>query len=164
MKKISLFAMLLIVVFGIGQLFAQEEAPFPPPTQPLVACDDAATPCDVIATTAKDITGVWAVYFNAELAYIRYNDDGTWWLTDSLENSSTLSSDYPNGTFTFDENNVFTSTDPFPELPDECRSGSYVIRVIKVGGQPIALNKAVLDDCFAPRRTDWAYTLLWAGE
>ena len=107
------------------------------------------------------------MYFNAAPAFIRYNVDGTWLIADTVEHTNAVSVEgYPYGTFSFDEEGVFISVDPNTPveiMPDECREGRYLLRVIKVGGQPAALNKAVLDDCFAPRRTDWAYTMLWAS-
>ncbi|MBC7812149.1 MAG: hypothetical protein H7175_13425 [Burkholderiales bacterium] len=61
---------------------------------------------------------------------------------------------------------MFTSLDPNTPvsiMPEECRAGNYVLHVIKVGDQPVALNHAVREDCFSPRRTDWAYTMLWVS-
>lgn len=176
MRKYTISAVLMIVLLGLvsGLVLAQENPPMEPPTQPLIACPTIAPedaeqhPCDLLATKAEDIVGVWTVYFNAGPAFIRYNADGTWLIADTVEHTNAASAEgYPFGTFSFDENGVFTSLDPNTPvqiMPDECRAGRYLLRVIKVGDQPVALNKAVLDDCFAPRRTDWAYTLLWVGE
>lgn len=138
--------------------------------EPLMPCPTDATSttiCDVIATRAEDIEGVWSVYFNAGPAFIRYNPDGTWVIGDTIESTAAVAvQGYPSGTYSFDDNGLFTSFDPNTPgelMPEECRGAHYQLRVIKVGGQPVALNHAVRDDCFAPRRTDWAYTMLWAG-
>ncbi|MCB9453316.1 MAG: hypothetical protein H6672_17940, partial [Anaerolineaceae bacterium] len=97
-------------------------------------------------------------------AYVSFNSDGTFTMGDAPDRIPGDSSVYPTGTFAIDENGVFTSSDPI-DLPDgQCTDGTYIARVIKLGNQPIALNLAVRDDCFAPRRTDYAYTMLWAGE
>ena len=142
----------------------------PVPVEPLMPCPTdvtSTTICDVIATKAEDIVGVWSVYFNAEPAYVRYNPDGTWVIGDTVESTTASSVEgYPSGMFSFDEDGLFTSLDPNTPvelMPEECRAGHYQLRVIKVGGQLVALNHAVRDDCFAPRRTDWGYTMLWAG-
>jgi hypothetical protein len=168
MYRLSSLLVIMLLCLASGLVFAQEIPPMEPPTQPLVSCtEDAVAPCDMIATQSEDIVGIWTVYFNAEPAFIRYNADGTWLIADTVEHTNAVSVEgYPYGTFSFDEEDVFTSFDPNTPveiMPDECREGRYLLRVIKVGGQPAALNKAVLDDCFPPRRTDWAYTLLWAA-
>ncbi|MEO8395756.1 MAG: hypothetical protein ABI700_22365, partial [Chloroflexota bacterium] len=68
--------------------------------------------------------------------------------------------------------NVFTSTFTLPTtLPQECATVHYILRVIEVGAQPVALNHGVSvapdgvieEDCFAPRRLDWSYTMLRVG-
>jgi len=40
---------------------------------------------------------------------------------------------------------------------------SYLVHVIMVGGQPVALNLALVEDCFAPRQSDYGYTMLWVS-
>jgi len=39
----------------------------------------------------------------------------------------------------------------------------YLVHVIMVGGQPVALNLALVEDCFAPRQSDYGYTMLWVS-
>jgi hypothetical protein len=170
MKHFLRAALLIcLLCLASGLVLAQDIPTPPPPIVPLVACADAVetTPCDMLATQPEDILGVWSVYFNAEPAFIRYNADGTWVIGDTVESTAASSVEgYPSGTYSFDEDGLFTSFDPNTPaelMPEECRGGHYQLRVIKVGGQPVALNHAVRDDCFAPRRTDWGYTMLWAG-
>jgi hypothetical protein len=160
----------LLVLFAV-QVFAQEPA-FPPPTRALVPCEPDMTepiPCDMIVTQAEDILGVWAVYFNGEPAYIRFNADGTFWTSGDAD-IDMEDPDYPAADYTIDETGVFTTSFlPVPEIPgyegrEDCISGRYLARVIKMGDQPIALNISVLGDCFDPRRTDYAYAMVWVGE
>jgi hypothetical protein len=139
-----------------------------PPANPLIPCTSGMTgPCDFLATKAADIVGIWKVYFVASPAYIRYKTDGTWLIADTVEHTNGVSAEgYPFGTFSFDKTGVFTSLDPNTPsslMPEQCRGGRYILHIIKVNDQPVALNHVVVDDCFAPRRTDWAYAMLWVG-
>jgi len=175
MRKYSLSIILIIVsLFLVSKLvLAQNSAPLKPPTQPLIPCSTGTAdntklhPCDLIATKAEDIVGVWTVYFQAKPAFIRYKTDGTWLIADTVEHTNAASAEgYPYGTYSFDKDGVFTTLDPNTPvaiMPNECRAGHYLLRVIKVNDQSVALNNAVLDDCFAPRRTDWGYTMLWVS-
>jgi hypothetical protein len=165
-----LITLMIVVSLGLisGVVFAQDAEAAKPPTKPLVPCStDNKGVCDMLATKADDIVGVWSLYFNAQPAFIRYNADGTWLVADTAEHTNAVSVDgFPYGTFSFDKDGIFTSLDPNTPaevMPEECRGGKYLLRVIKVDGEPVALNMAVLDDCFVPRRTDWAYTLMWVG-
>jgi hypothetical protein len=139
---------------------------FAPPTAALVPCPvavTAATVCDVIATQPEDIVGVWSLYFQSQPAFIRFNLDGTWVLGNSLESTSDLNSASASGPYSFDDAGVFTSVSPgipVDIVPEECQAGRYILRVVNVGGEPVALNHMVIEDCFVNRRTDWAYTML----
>lgn len=153
-----------------GVILAQED-PIKPPTLPLVPCTDKKVDdghlyaCDMFATKPEDIVGVWTVYFNSMPAFIRYNVDGTWVMANTAARTDAATvAGYPSGTFRFDEG-VFTSlaTITAAPLPEGCTAGRYLLRVIKVGDQPVALNHTLVEDCFVPRRTDWAYTMLWVS-
>ena len=87
-------------------------------------------------------------------------------LGNSVESTSDKNSAYAGGTYSFDDKGIFTLVSPGIPLdivPQECQAGHYILRVIKVGGQPVALNHAVVKDCFVNRETDWRYTMLWVG-
>jgi hypothetical protein len=171
MKLYRLCTVMVIVLlcFTTGLVLAQEvtlEAtaeviPPPIPTEPLMPCPSdvtAATVCDMIATKAEDMVGVWSVYFNAEPAFLRFNADGTWVTGNTAESTAAASVEgFPAGTSSFDEDGVWTTL--FTPLP-ECQSGRYRVRVILVGGQPVALNLALIEDCFPPRQSDYGYTML----
>jgi hypothetical protein len=172
MKLFRLRAVIMFVLLCItASVILGQDNPAKPPTKPLVSCESVAMdethPCDMMATRPEDIVGVWAVYFAAEPAFIRFNADGTWLIADTVEHTNAASAEgYPNGTFSFDKDGVFTTLDPNTPvsiMPEECRAGHYVLRVIKVSGKPVALNHVMLEDCFVPRRTDWAYTMLWVS-
>jgi hypothetical protein len=175
MKLYRLQALMLIVLLCLtsGLILAQDAttepaadaAPPQIPTQSLMPCPAEVmetTVCDMIATRAEDMVGVWSVYFNAQPAFLRFNADGTWVTGDTAESTSAASVEgYPAGTSSFDEDGIWTTL--YTPLP-ECPSGRYKVRVIMVGGQPIALNLGLVDDCFVPRQTDYGYTMLRVGD
>ena len=179
MNRIRLFAVTIVVLICLASVlvFAQDApatqepvSSFPLPTKALMPCPakvTAATICDVIATQPEDIVGVWSLYFQSEPAFIRFNRDGTWVLSNSLEGTSLIASASASGPYSFDDKGVFTSVftgAPLSVVPQECQAGHYLLRLIKVGGQPVALNHALIKDCFVNRQTDWGYTMLWVGD
>ena len=178
MKTLRLYGVLIVVLLCLasGLVLAQDASTaqepvssFALPTQGLMPCPaevTAATVCDVIATQPEDIAGVWSLYFQSQPAFIRFNLDGTWVLGNSVESTSDLGSANASGPYSFDDAGVFTSVfsaAPLDVVPQECQAGRYVLRVIKVGGEPVALNHAVIEDCFTNRETDWRYTMLWVS-
>jgi len=169
MKLYRLLAPLMIVLLCLtsGLVFAQVAVPEAPPeatpvipSQPLMPCPtqvSATTVCDMIATKAADMVGVWAVYFLGVPQFVRFNADGTWVYGHTAESTSVATTDYPSGTSSFDaDGNWVTLFTPLPT----CQSARYRVRVIMVGGQPVALNLGPVDDCFVLRASDYGYTLL----
>lgn len=144
--------------------------------QPLVPCPDEmdddmeAYPCDVVATSANDVAGVWKQYLgNPNLAapmgmgYIRYLNDGSYFIADAAENSVEIYENYPYGMISFDESIVTITVDS--QVPPGCETGDYTMRVIQLGDQPVALTYTILDDECLPRRGDLGEALIWiAGE
>ncbi len=141
MKQYRLPALVIIVLLYLttGLAFAQDAAPEPTadpnvpviPSQPLIACPTditATTVCDMIATKAEDMIGVWAVYFLGEPLFVRFNADGSYVYGNTAESTSADSvEDYPAGTSSFDEEGMWTTTfDPLPE----CQTGRYRVRVL----------------------------------
>jgi hypothetical protein len=178
MKQIRLYGVLIIVLLSLASVSVMAQdvsgtqepvSSFAPPAEALMPCPmevTAATVCDVIATQQEDIVGVWSLYFQSQPAFIRFNMDGTWVLGNSLESTSDLASAYASGPYSFDDEGVFTSVftgAPLDVVPQECQAGRYILRLIKVGGQPVALNHMVIEDCFVNRETDWAYAMLWVS-
>ncbi len=175
MKQIRLYGVLIIVLLSLtsvvirAQDVSSTEEPvsdFAPPATVLMPCPaqvTAVTVCDMIATQPEDIVGVWSLYFQSQPAFIRFNMDGTWVLGNSVESTSDLNSASASGPYSLDDAGVFTTVftgAPLDVVPQECQAGRYMLRVIKVGGQPVALNHMVIGDCFVNRETDWRYTML----
>ncbi len=162
--RLQLVTIVILLCIASGLVLAQDFPAFGPPAEPLRTCADDdldSQVCDMLATQTEDIVGIWSGYFAAEPAFIRYNADGTWVMADTVENFSDVSVEgYPTGTYSFDEEGVFTTLDTTGELPEDCQAGHYLLRVIKVAGQPVALDMSMLDDCFGPRSQDYAYTLI----
>jgi len=178
MKKYRIQFVMMIVLLcltsglGFAQNVPATQEPvssFALPTKPLMPCPaevTTATICDLIATKPDDIVGVWSLYFQSQPAFIRFNLNGTWMLGNSVESTADANSAYASGTYNFDDAGIFTSVftgAPLDVVPRECQAGQYLLRVIKVGGQPVALNHALIKDCFVNRQTDWGYTMLWVG-
>ncbi|MEP6987142.1 MAG: hypothetical protein ABI970_16165 [Chloroflexota bacterium] len=174
MKRLRLFGVTINVLLCLTSVvaFAQDATPeateaAPPaiPTKALMPCPSdvtAATVCDMIATKAEDMVGVWSVYFGAQPAFLRFNADGTWVTGNTAESTSAASVEgYPAGTSSFDADGVWTTL--YTPLPN-CQSGRYLVRIIMVGGKPVALNLALVEDCFPPRQSDYGYTMLRVGE
>jgi hypothetical protein len=175
MKLYRLSVLMIIILLSLAavSVTAQDAAgtqepvsDFAPPTAALMPCPvtiTAATVCDVIATQSEDIVGVWTLYFQSQPAFIRFNLDGTWVLGNSVESTSDLNSAAASGPYSFDDEGVFTSVftgAPLDVVPEECQAGRYILRVVNVGGEPVALNHMVIGDCFVNRETDWRYTML----
>jgi hypothetical protein len=180
----SILILLVLVCLATGIASAQDatsEAPPPnlviqvpapfytSPVSPMNACSDttkATEICDLMATSPKDIVGIWTIYFQAQPAFIQFKADGTWLIAGTAQdtNAATIKK-FPYGTYSFDENGLFNSADLSPDatVAQECVNDRYLLHVIKMGTQPLALNRVVIDDCFAPRWADWAFTGLWVG-
>jgi hypothetical protein len=147
-----------------------------PLAQSLVPCPDNtnsgmdAYPCDVIATSAEDVIGIWKQYLgNPNLAapmgmgYIRYLEDGSYFIADTAENSAEIYENYPYGRIDFNEATVTITVDS--QVPPGCETGDYTMRVIRMGDQPVALTYTIVDDECLPRRGDLGEALIWiAGE
>jgi hypothetical protein len=160
--------MIVLLCLTAGLVLAQDAAPALPSDMELalVPCgDDVTGPCDLIATSAEDIVGVWKQYlggprFNAPdgMAYMRYNADGTWVIADSIENTAQPQEGYPTGTFSFDGAQFIIG--PAVDAPPPCDiPPHYQLRVLKYGDEPVALHYISIDDTCPNRLQD----LLQAG-
>jgi len=136
----------------------------------LVPCTTGATsPCDLIATKAEDIVGVWKQYLNnpvlnalGGVAYIRYNADGTYNIADSVENTVKPFKNYPAGTFKFDGAQFIIAA--IPGAPAPCDGpGVFQLRVLKYGDKPVALRYVVISDTCFPRLQDLSQALVWVA-
>ncbi len=136
----------------------------------LVPCDAGVTgPCDLIATKAEDIAGVWKQYligpvFNAPggMAYIRFNADGTLNLADSIEHSAKPETSYASGTFSFDGQVVTYGA--VVGAPPPCNEPpQYQLRVLKYGDKPVALRYVAINDPCVDRLRDVNQALIWVA-
>ncbi len=144
-------------------------------SQSLVPCPDDLTedmeayPCDVILTSAEDVAGVWKQYMGAPqlaapmgMGYIRYLEDGSYFLADTAENTVGIHENYPYGTISFDQAVVTIRVDA--QTIPECAISQYYMRVIQLGNQPVALTYSMVDDDCLPRRGDLGEALIRVGE
>lgn len=165
----------------VGALQATQAATMPavpasvslPPSMAvaLVPCASGVTgPCDLIATKAEDIVGVWKQYlggprFNAPggMAYIRYNADGTYVIGDSVENTAKPSKGYPSGTFKFDDAQFIIG--PAAGAPAPCDiAPHYQLRVLKYGDKPVALRYVPISEACPSRLQDLSQALIWVAK
>jgi hypothetical protein len=153
---------------------ATAAATLPPAmAKPLIPCTGAAMACDMVATKAEDIAGVWkqflqGPFFNApnEMGYIRFNLDGTFYAADTIENSAKAFKNYPAGTFKFVGQLLTMPKVVNDNVPsEECsrETNLYQVRVMKYGDKPVALRfMPVHDDCIG-RMMDYVQPLMWAA-
>jgi hypothetical protein len=147
------------------------EATLPPSmANSLVPCTVASTgPCDLIATSAEDIAGVWRQYvgnprINAlgGMAYIRYNADGTFVIADSIENTAQPLEGYPAGTFSFEGAEFIIG--PAAGTPPPCDvPPHYQLRVLQYGDQPVALRYVPIHDDCPARSEDLIQAGIWVA-
>ena len=138
--------------------------------KPLVPCGPGVTgPCDLIATKAEDIAGVWKQYFldpffhaPGGVAYIRFNADGTFTIGDSVENTAKGSKGYTSGWITFAGQQF--SFGPVTGAPPPCNVPPiYQMRVLKYGDKPVALRFVLINDDCAGRVQDFSQALVWVA-
>jgi hypothetical protein len=181
MKKIRFYGVLIVVLLSLASVlvFAQDtpvsvqQTAGALPTSmetALVPCTaDTTGPCDIIATSAEDIVGIWKQYlgnprFNAPdgMAYVRYNADGTYVLADTVENTAQTYEPYPSGSYEFDELGFTIS--PAVAAPATCDTAPhYQVRVLKYGDQPVALRYIPLEETCAGRLQDFVQALVWVA-
>lgn len=178
MHRLQTVMMIVLLCFTTGLVFAQDATVEPtaagalPPEMEtaLVPCGDGVTgPCDLIATSAEDIVGVWKQYligpvFNAPegMAYIRFNADGTMNLANSIENTASPDTSYASGTFSFDGQLVTYGA--VVGAPAPCDTPpQYQLRVLKYGDQPVALRYVAVSDPCVDRLRDVSQALVWVA-
>jgi hypothetical protein len=181
MKRSRLFGVMTVILLCLtfvlvsAQDVTQEPmaaAALPPEmATSLVPCaDGVAGPCDLIATKAEDIAGVWkqyllAPFFNAPggMAYIRFNADGTFNLADSIENSAKPDTSYASGTFKFDGQVVTYGA--VVGAPPPCDTPpQYQLRVLMYGDKPVALRYVAISDPCVGRLLDMSQAMVWVAE
>jgi hypothetical protein len=131
--------------------------------QPLVPCMALPRPCDVIATKMDDVKGFWKVYLDPVpqgFGVWHTSEAGAHMLVGSGDDLTTYKEFFPPGAFPNSFNGVLllggdpTSTDP-------CSSGVAILRVLKFGNQPIALQWTAVQDGCPPRIADFSEAMIW---
>lgn len=146
-----------------------------PLAQSLVPCPDEmdevdedmeSYPCDVIATSTADVAGVWKQYmgnpnFVTErgMGFIRYLEDGSYFLAATPERTTAVYENFPYGNISFNEAVATITVDA--QTPPGCETAEHYLRVIKLGDQPVALTYTIVDDECLPRRGDLGEALIW---
>jgi hypothetical protein len=126
-----------------------------------VACiGGAPAPCVTVATSASDIAGLWHQAQEAH-GYLRYNADGTFWISPTFEDAAAPTAGSPRGTVSFDGEVMTIELDAHP-VP-ECLTARYVVGVLRYGDPVALVYMPVHDDCEA-RRVNFTVPLVWVGD
>lgn len=127
-----------------------------------VACiEGVPAPCVTFATTPSDIAGLWHQAQEAH-GYLRYNADGTFWISPTIEDAGAPTEGSPRGTVRFDDEVMTIELAAHPVA--ECRTARYVVSVLRYGAASVALfYMPVHDDCEA-RRLNFTVPLMRIGE
>jgi hypothetical protein len=178
MFRLSTILMIVLLCLAAGLVLAQDATPQPatpaalPPDMEsaLVPCGDGVTgPCDMIATSKKDVIGVWAQYLlmppdntRGSKAYIRFNADGTFVIADTIENTAQPLDGFPSGTYQFDGAKLIF--DPILTAPAPCNgAGVFQARVLKYGNVPVALRYVSISDDCPFRSQDLSQAAVWVA-
>ncbi|MEO8395537.1 MAG: hypothetical protein ABI700_21260 [Chloroflexota bacterium] len=149
--RAGLIAFLLCIATGL--VFAQDATEQPSTARPaLVPCVDGDnTPCVQNVEQASDLVGTWRSYIRdssgLHLGFTVYKTDGSIAITSDPQTAPTGI-----GTITF-ANEIATLTTSSTDTTNCVNPGSYEIRLIRMGNQPVALtyhalNQATNDICF----------------
>ncbi len=162
MKNFRLWQGVLLVLLCLtSRLVFAQDAPEPTANRPpLVDCVEGETiPCSVIVDEVSDIAGVWRGYIEAgsAMGFIVINNDGSFGTTRDPQAEPTL-----NGSITFTDGLAFVTANDDGSTPAECvTTGVYIMRLIRLGEQPLALTRRPQkqDNC-AERAADFSEPML----
>ena len=135
MKSVTLVSVLVIlsVVAACGPS-TPTATPTPQPTP---------TPVEEIADQVDDLVGIWT--FHEGRDYVEFLADGTMRVADTLEELQ-KNTPWLTGTFWF-EGTVFNEMDTWCE-----DKGTYEVRLVREGGETVALRWKVIEDSCGDRR------------
>ncbi len=112
-----------------------------------IADPDANAPGEFVASKPEDIVGIWETWFGGDIAYMRYNADGTSILASTLD---ALQNNYGvHGRF------WFVGTVLHVEDKNSKGTGTYEIRVKTEGDTHVYLSFRVIEDPVRARAQDY---------
>ena len=161
MKKFRVWSGMMIVLLCLtsGLVFAQD-VPEPITVRPpMVDCTGETIACSVSVSRTGEISGIWRGYIDAgsAMGFIVIDKDGNFGTTLDPQTKPT-----PSGRITFTDGLAYVASKDTGSTPAECVTpGVYVMRLIRLGDQPLALTRRPLvkDDC-AERAADFSEPML----
>lgn len=112
-------------------------------------------PGEFIASKIEDLVGIWEMRFTGEVAYMQYKADGTWRLSQTIEELG--SKPIARGTFWFEEKTYHHKGSLLEVI------GRYEVRVQKEGDTPIRLSFITIEDQNPNRAQDLTAGMTWVG-
>ena len=161
MVRTSILLMVVVLLIGAGSISAQDAPPSGPPLgrPPLVECvDGESIPCVEIVTQAEQLTGTWRrfVEHTAEVLSMEVDENGAYTLDVRGEHDRVGSIAFDNGVA------LITTYQNETGIPPECITpGTYEIRRIRLGDQPVALTLLLVEDPCRWRPFDFSYPMLY---
>jgi predicted secreted protein len=162
MNRIVGYRSTVTLLLGFLLSYAAAQAPQSSPP-PLVPCEDAADgmPCVDIVTDVGDIVGMWRRYFAGATAmgFTEYRGDGTFTIASSQADM------HNTGTISFEDGVAAIAASPGGTAPPACVApGTYELRLIRIGEQPVALTYSLVgeDECM-PRVGDLGMPMIYYG-
>jgi hypothetical protein len=169
--RVADFSMPMIAYTGSGDELVMDPD-VPALAQPLVPCPEetaGAYPCDVVATGADEIAGIWRQYITRPdlqapdgMGYQRIRADGSVTLADTPEHTAAPHGNYPYSTLTFDGREALMAVDA-PGVPPMCQIATYRFHAYRYGTQDVALLSVPIEDDCLPRLQDLSLPLIWVA-
>ncbi|MEQ8675293.1 MAG: hypothetical protein RLP44_08305 [Aggregatilineales bacterium] len=159
-KALQVFALLLLCTSGLA--LAQDGLPPGPPAgrAPLVECVEGEDiPCVEIVDEISDVVGIWRRYFEGgtAMAFTVYTEDGEFGITLDPQGVPNIA-----GTITFEAGLALIAASEDSPAPPECIApGTYELRVIRLGNQPVALTYFQIEDACPGRIGDLTEPMLY---
>ncbi len=154
---------LAVLLLGISGVIVAQDGPPPGPPMgrpPLVECVEGETmPCVEIVDEISDIVGTWRRYYEAGTAmtFMDYGEDGSWRVTNGPHGTTDFE-----GTTTIEDGITTFQLDIEHPAPAACyEPGTWELRLIRFGEQPVALTYQRIEDNCYPRIGDFAEPMLY---
>jgi hypothetical protein len=169
--RVADFSMPMIFYTGSGEELAVDPD-VPAIAQPLVPCPEGAAeayPCDIVATGADEVAGIWRQYITRPdlqapdgMGYQRIRSDGSVTLADTPEHTAAPYGNYPTSTLTFEGGEALMAVGA-PGVPPMCQIATYRFHLYRHGTQNVALLLAPIEDACLPRLQDLSLPLIWVA-
>jgi hypothetical protein len=149
MLRVRYGFILLLTCLATVVVGAQEGPPLGRP--PLVECvEGEAIPCVELITDDSQLVGTWRRYFEGgtTMGFTDYSGDGTFDIRFEADGESAI-----RGLVTFEDGLAMIAASPDGPAPDVCKApGSYEVRMVQFGEEPVALTYRQVGEDNCPGR------------